>query len=83
MKTSKQTFSNWTTVCLEIEHDTPCLDKILNELKYTTVLEVSPCTIVYTYDEDIRIGHRIVFATNRGQSIINATIDDITEILYG
>jgi hypothetical protein len=81
MKHSSNTFNGWTTVVLEIEDDVLNLKDILKELKYSTILDVSPNKIINKHDEDICCGARIVFVTNQGESVIKASIDDIAEIV--
>jgi hypothetical protein len=83
MKTSQQTHGSWTTVILEIEHDCARIDCVLAELAaWATILSNDPLTIINRYDEDIRVGHSIVFATNKPECI-SGVLDDIAEIVRG
>lgn len=83
MKNSRVTLQGWTTVIIEIENNGPKISEILEELKYATILQVAPNTIINKHDEDIEYGWRIVFVTNQNESVINASIADILEIVQG
>lgn len=82
-------FMGYTTIVIEIEKDLKQeqVESIVEELnsiaggKFKPSCYQGPLKIINKHDEDIRIGHKFVIMCRQNESLIQATINDIAEMI--